>query len=82
MLCELHDYIEIACTFRLPIALIMAPGEELRGVAIDTLVKPDKTEYVMFIEEGTEEAIALPMNKLIKMNALTKNVHFDTVNFQ
>lgn len=82
MLCELHDYIEIACTFRLPIALSMTSGKELKGIAVDTLIKPDKTEYLMFIEEGSEEAIALTMNELVQMKALVENVHFEIVNFK
>lgn len=82
MLCELHDYVEIACTFRMPIALSMTPDKELKGVAVDTLIKPDKTEHIMFIEEGAEEAIALPMNELVQMEALVENVHFEIVKFK
>ncbi len=82
MSCELHDYIEIACTFRIPITLSMTSGKELKGVAVDTLIKPDKTEHLMFIEEGSEEAIALTMNELVQMKALVENVHFEIVNFK
>ena len=82
MLCELHDYIEIACTFRLPIMLSMTSNKELQGIAVDTLVKSDKTEHLMFIEEGTDEAIPLPMSDLVQMKALVENVHFEIVNFK
>jgi len=82
MLCELHDYLEIACTFRLPIALSMTLGRELKGVAVDTLVKPDKTEHLMFMKEGDEKVISLPMNELIQMKALVENVHFEIVDFK
>ena len=82
LLCELHDYIEIACTFRLPITLLLESRNELKGIAIDTLLKSDKTEHIMFIEEGTDETIALPMNELVQMKALIENVHFETVNFK
>ena len=82
MLCELHDYIEIAYTFRLPIALSMTSGRELKGVAVDTLIKPDKTEHLMFMEEGDEKAIPLPINELIQMKALVENEHFESVKFK
>jgi len=82
MLCELHDYIEIACTFRLPIVLSLVSGEALQGIAVDTLVKNDKTEHLMFIQEGAEKAIALPMDGLVQMKALIENAHFETVNFK
>lgn len=82
MLCELHDYLEIACTFRLPIELSLTTGKELIGIAVDTLVKSDKTEHLMFIEEGTEQAIAMPMSELVQMKAIIKNVHFGTINFK
>ncbi len=82
MLCELHDYIEIACTFHLPIALSMTSGKELKGIAVDTLVKPDKTEHLIFLEEGAEEAIPLQMNELVQMKALVENVHFEIVDFK
>lgn len=82
MVCDLHDYIEIACTFRLPIALSMTSGRKLKGIAVDTLVKADKTEHLMFMEEGDEKAIPLPMNELIQMKTLVENVHFEIVNFK
>jgi len=82
LLCELHDYIEIACTFRIPIALSMASGKELTGIAVDTMVKPDKTEHLIFIKEGTDEPISLIMNDLIQMRALIENVHFEIVDFK
>ena len=82
MLCELHDYIEIAYTFRLPIALSMTSGRELKGVAVDTLIKPGKTEHLMFMEEGDEKAIPLPINELIQMKALVENEHFESVKFK
>lgn len=80
--CELHDYIEIACTFRLPIVLLLESGKELEGIAVNTLSKPDKAEYLMFVETGTENAIPLAMNNLVEMKALVKNPHFDTVHFR
>ena len=82
MLCELHDYIEIACTFRIPVAIVLDSGKELQGIAVDTLIKPDKTEHLMFVEEGTKNAVSLTMNSLVEMRALIKNPHFGTVNFK
>lgn len=30
--CDDHDYLEIACTFRLPVRLVLQGGESLEGV--------------------------------------------------
>ncbi len=81
ILCQLHDYIEIACTFRLPIALSITSGKQLKGIAIDTLIKPDKSEHLVFMEEGVETTIQIPMNELIEMKALVENIHFENVKF-
>jgi len=82
ILCELYDYIEIACMFAYPITLLLESGEELKGIAKDTLVKPDKLEYLIFANDVSKEIIEIPMNSLIHMQARVTNPHFEKVSFQ
>ncbi|MEM8844498.1 MAG: Rho-binding antiterminator [Pseudomonadota bacterium] len=34
--CELHDYIEIVCTYRYPIKIKTKTGASFKGIAIDS----------------------------------------------
>ena len=81
MLCRLHDYIEIACLFRYPVALLLDTDEELKGVAIDTLTKPDKTEYLVFVENDSKNKMEIPLSSIRQMQSCIDNPHFDKVDF-
>lgn len=81
ILCELYDYIEIACTFHYPVLLRLDNGEEFKGIATDTLLKPNKTEYLILTEEASKRTIQVALDKLTQMQALVKNPHFDKVDF-
>ena len=80
--CELHDYIEIACVYRYPVLLVLDSGEEVKGIATDTSTKKDKTEYLVLLDEESKEKIEIELTKLVKMNPLIKNPHFNEVNFK
>lgn len=82
MLCELHDYIEIACVFRYPIKLLLDTKEALIGTAVNTKTQPDKTECLIFIDDKTHEKRSIAMNSLVEMTALVSNKHFETVRFK
>lgn len=79
--CELYDYIEIACTFRYPVLFLLNTGEEIRGIALDTSVKPDKTEYLIIKKHDSNEKTEIALSNLIKMEALVDNPYFKKVNF-
>lgn len=81
MLCELHDYIEIACIFGYQIALLLDTDEELKGVAIDTLTKPDKTEYLIFVENDLKKEMEIPLSRIRQMQSCIDNPHFNKVDF-
>lgn len=82
MLCELHDYIEIACMFRYPVLLLLDSDEEIKGIATDTLIKKDKSEYLILTKENSKEKIEVALTKLVKMESLVQNPHFESVNFK
>ena len=77
--CELHDYIEIACTFRYPVRLTMRTGEVLDGVAVDTRRDAQGEECIAIRVDGAECLVVL--DKLANMKAGVQNPHFDTVFF-
>ena len=81
MLCELHDYIEIACLFRYQVALLLDTDEELEGVAIDTLTKPDKTEYLIFVVNDLKKEMEIPLSRIRQMRSCIDNPHFNKVDF-
>jgi Rho-binding antiterminator len=79
--CELHDYIEIACTFRYPVLLTLESGEKLNGIATNILIKQGKGECLILREDISKETIEIPLNNLVQMQSLIKNPHFGKVDF-
>ena len=79
--CDLHDYIEIACTFRYPVLLSLDSGKEINSKAFDIVTKPDKTEYLLLLVDGSNDPAEVPLTELKQMQALIDNPHFDKVDF-
>lgn len=75
--CDRHDYVEIACTFRLPVRLVMEDGAVIDGVALDTGYDDQRQECLMLDVAGERRAVVL--DRIITMTALKTNPHFDTV---
>lgn len=82
ILCELYDYIEIACTFKYPVLLILENGKEREGIATDTLINSDKQECLVLIEKQNQEKLEIVLNDLVRMQALVENPHFEGVDFK
>lgn len=79
MTCDQHDYIEIACTFRLPVRLSLAGGERVDGVALDTLYNREREECLRLRTEAGEREV--PLASVMVMTAITDNPHFSEVRF-
>lgn len=85
--CDLHDYIEIACTYKLPIRLTFLSDSEchtLDGVAKDIRYNAEKKEcLVLGFDDKSASAKdrEIVLAELTSMTALVKNPHFDTVSF-
>lgn len=77
--CELHDYIEIACTFRYPVRLTTKSGEVISGIALDTQYDAQRNECIAV--ENSGEITLVILDALSEMKAQTNNPHFDTVTF-
>lgn len=79
MTCDQHDYIEIACTFRYPVRLVLASGELVEGRALDTRRNTQRQECVTLMVAGAEVCVVLDQIK--RMEALVDNPHFQQVSF-
>ena len=77
--CDLHDYIEIACTYRFPIKLTLKSGEVVKCRALDTEQNKDRRECVKVEVSGVERLIEL--EDILLMEALVDNPHFARVTF-
>lgn len=75
--CDRHDYVEIACTFRLPVRLQLTDGAVIDGVAVDTGYDAERQECLILDAAGEHRAVAL--DRIATMTALKANPHFDTV---
>lgn len=77
--CDQHDYIEIVCTFRYPVKLIMKSGVVLEGIALDTQFNNNKEECVLVEIDGYPQLIVL--DDLSQLDVLVDNPHFQTISF-
>lgn len=74
--CAQHDYIEIACLYRMPVVLTLDKGEVLRGVAVDTVRDHDRTECLKL---ASGQLVVL--DRIRSLEAVEPNPHFDRVDF-
>lgn len=57
--CAIHDYIEIACLKGYRLRLELVDGTQLIGVAESTETRPDKTEWLILVNEALRHTIRL-----------------------
>ncbi len=77
--CELHDYIEIACTFRYPVCVTLKSGEVIEGIACDTQLDKQRRECMALSVNGAPRLVVL--DELASLTAGLENPHFTTVSF-
>lgn len=77
--CDLHDYVEIACLYRFEVNLHLADKTSISGKAWTTITQADKTEAIQ-LRQGSE-SIDVPLLDLARMEVLTINSHFSSVDF-
>ena len=80
--CELFDYIEIACMFSYEVTLTLDNGEQVTGTPVSTRISKDKTEYLIFIPQGSGNKQEIETARLTKMTVLTPGARFSQVNFK
>ena len=76
--CDKHDYIEVACLYRLAVELTLSSGEKYSGQAKDIQLDENRNECILLsLENGGDKTI--PLSDIKQLRALTKNPHFDLV---
>ncbi|MEC4727391.1 Rho-binding antiterminator [Shewanella sp. D64] len=75
--CDIHDYIEIACLYKIEVLLTQHSGEEEKGVASTTSINSDKQELLHIIQG--DHRLAVVLDTIKNMKALTPNPHFSSV---
>ncbi len=81
ILCELYDYIEIACMHHLEIRLTLKDGSKWKGFAQDTARNEKKEECIKITQSETGEVKLILLDELISMEAITENPHFQNIDF-
>ncbi len=76
--CEKHDYIEIACTYRLRVELIFKHGGRLSGIAQDTTLNPDREECLELLNDSGEPVLVV-LDQLSRMRALIDNPYLGEI---
>ena len=72
--CDQSDYLEIACLYRIPIALIWADGRRVEGKPLDTGYNEHREECLLMEIGGNQEWVVL--TGATEMLALVDNNHF------
>lgn len=80
--CEQHDYLEIACTYRLVIVIDTMDGEELVLTPRDTKITSDKVEWLIGLKEPGRTEVKIRTDNIASIRAINPNPHFDTVVFK
>ena len=75
--CDNYDYIEIACTFKYPVMLILTSGDIITGIATDTVINEQRQECLKLKSDNSELLVVLDEIKM--MEALLENPHFKLV---
>ncbi len=76
--CQVHDYIEIACMYGYRVSLELTNHDRIEGKPITTQSK-NKQEFLLMEMADAKQEIELDQIK--SMQALTKNPHFDRIDF-
>ncbi|GAC04328.1 Rho-binding antiterminator [Paraglaciecola chathamensis] len=79
MKCAEQDYIEIACLYKMPIALTLDNSNKVEGVAKDTVYNEHKEECIVL--DTADGELSITLNLIHSMQALKANPHFTLVKF-
>lgn len=77
--CDQSDYLEIACFYRIPIALSWADGRRVEGTPLDTGYNEQRQECLLMMVGDREEWVVL--DGVQSMTALVENPHFAQIRF-
>ena len=79
--CDLHDYLEIACLYKIKVKLIQKNNLNSVGTPVTTGVNKELGEYLIFQVKQEAEAKAIPLLSILSMQAISANPYFDKIIF-
>lgn len=79
ILCDLHDYVEVACMYHYQLRLTLKDNQIIEGKAIDIITSTGKQECLV-ISNGQEQH-HIELTQLAKMQATTPNARFSEIFF-
>lgn len=77
--CDLHDYLEIACLFKVEVELTLKDATKITGIPITTTIDSERNECLAVMKDTQQ--ILIQTNLLDQMRAVVVNRHFDIVEF-
>lgn len=75
--CDLHDYVEIACMYHFEVRLELKTGDSVQGEAVNIENNHQRQECLLIENASGKHLVVL--DSVEKMQAITKNPHFDSV---
>lgn len=79
--CNLHDYIEVACLYKIEVILTLTNGNKLLGIPMTTRSIKVGGEFLEFNEKALNRHTTINLLSIKSMKAISPNVHFDEVLF-
>lgn len=79
--CDLHDYLEIACLYKIQVYLTLANGVNHCGIPVTIKINVEREECLQIQPDSDSEKIDIPLYLLENMKAITSNTHFNTICF-
>ncbi|RDE19841.1 transcriptional regulator [Motiliproteus coralliicola] len=79
--CEIHDYVEIVCTYRYPLKLVLKSGEIIEGIGLDTRLDEARRECILLESDGATNLVVLSEISVLEVcveNPHVRRVSFDT----
>ena len=77
--CNTHDFVEIACMYKLPLLVTCKNFTELEGSALDIKLDENKQECLVLLHKSFNHMVLLEDIK--SMTCPIKNRHFLSVDF-
>ncbi|UXY15635.1 Rho-binding antiterminator [Chitiniphilus purpureus] len=74
--CELHDYLELACTYRYPLLVERHLQPDCEGVAIDVFGCHSGEYLRLSTRDGV---LDVPLDRLVAITPKNQNAHFGRV---
>jgi Rho-binding antiterminator len=78
--CHLHDYVEIACLYGFEVCLQLTSHKTLRGKAMTTKIMSNRPEYLLVLV--SDQTVEVDTADILTMKAITRNPHFDLIEFR